>query len=227
MFTVVFVQSLSHVQLFVTPACQAPLSFTVSQSLLRLMSVELVMPSNDLILCHPLLFLPSIFPSIRVFSSELAFHIRWPNYWSFRFSINPSSVCSGLISFQIGWFDLLAVQRTLKSLLQHHNLKASVFQCPAICMVQTSYPYMTPGKTIALSIWPLLAKWCLCFSVCCLGLSRWQIFPCRNQWNPEHRASHDGPLSGTENRRAYGTQNSLGPFWSFSCSDKFCHLTRH
>ena len=151
MFTVVFVQSLSHVQL-----CDSSMPgssvLTVSQILLRLMSVELVMPSNDLVLCHPLLFLPSIFPSIRVFSSELAFHIRRPNYWSFRFSINPSSVCSGLISFQIGWFDLLDVQRTLKSLLQHHNLKASVFQCPAICMVQPSHPYMTPGKTIALSI---------------------------------------------------------------------------
>ena len=127
---VVVVQSLSHVQLFATPstaAGQASLSFTISLSLLKLMSIELVMPSNHLILCHLLLLLPSIFPSIRVFSNELAACNMWPKYWSFSFSISPSNEYSGLFSFRIGLFDLLAVQGTLKSLLQHHNLKTSVF----------------------------------------------------------------------------------------------------
>ena len=125
------VQSLSRVQLFVTPwtaACQASLSITNSQSLLKLMSIELVMPSNHLILCHPLLLLPSIFPSIRVFSSESVLHIKWPKYWSFSFSISPSNEYSGLISFRMDWLDLLAVQETLESLLQHHSSKASIFQ---------------------------------------------------------------------------------------------------
>ena len=125
------VQSLSRVQLFVTPwtaACQASLSITNSQSLLKLMSIELVMPSNHLILCHPLLFLHSVFPSIRVFSSESALHIRYPKYWSFSFSISPSNEYSGLISFRIDWLYLLAIHRTLKSLLQHHSSKASVLQ---------------------------------------------------------------------------------------------------
>ena len=125
------VQSLSHVLLFVTPwtaACQASLSFTISQSLHQLMSTELLMPSNHLILCHPLLFLPSIFPSNRVLSCESALPIRWPKYWSFSFSICPSNEYLWLISFRIDWFDLLAVQGTLKSLLQHYNLKASIFQ---------------------------------------------------------------------------------------------------
>ena len=139
-----------------TIAHQAFLSFTISQSLLTLMSVEAVMPSNHLILCHPLLLLPSIFPSIRVFSSESALRIRWPNYWSFSFS--PSSEFSGLISFRIDWFGLLAVQRTPKSLLQHHNLKASILWCSAFFVVQLSHPYMTTGKTIALTIWNSLGK---------------------------------------------------------------------
>ena len=120
--------------------------------LAQLMSMELVMPSNHLILCCPLLFPPSIFPSIRVFSNELALHIRWPNYWSFSFSINPSNKYSGLISFKIDWFDLLAVQGTLKSHLQHHSSKVSVLQCSVFFMVQLSYPYMTTRKTIALTI---------------------------------------------------------------------------
>ena len=115
------------------------------------MSIESVMPSNHLILCHLLLFLPSIFPSIRVFSSELALRIRWPKYWSFSFSISPSSEYSGPISFRIHWFDILTVQGTLKSLLQHHSLKASILQCSAFFMVQLSHPYMTTGKTIALT----------------------------------------------------------------------------
>ena len=135
----VVVQSLSCVRLFVTPwtaARQASLSFTVSQSLLKLMSLESVMPSNCFILCHPLLLLPSIFPSIRVFPSESALCIRWPKYWSFSFSISPTNEYSGLISFRIDWFDLLAVQGTLKSLLQHHSSKASIFCHLAFFMVQ-------------------------------------------------------------------------------------------
>ena len=132
-------QSLSLVWPFATPrtaACQVFLSFTISRSLLKLMSIESMMPSNHLVLCCPLLLLPSIFPSIRVFSNESALHIRWPRYWSFSFSISPSNEHSGLISFRIDWFDLFAVQGTLKSLLQHHSLKASIFQCSAFFMVQ-------------------------------------------------------------------------------------------
>ena len=124
---------------------------TISRSLLELMSIELVILSNHLILCYPLLLLPSIFPSIRVFSNESAFRIRWPKYWSFSFSISPSNEYSGLISFRIDWFDLLAVQGTLKSLLQHHSSKASILQCSALFMVQLSHPYVTTGKTIALT----------------------------------------------------------------------------
>ena len=133
-------------------ALQASLSFTISQSLLKLMSIESVMPSNHLILCHPLLLLPSMFPSIRVFSNESALHIRWPKYWSFSFSISPSDEYSGLISFRMDWLDLLAVQGTLKSLLQHHGSKASILQRSAFFIVQLSHPYMTDGKTLALTI---------------------------------------------------------------------------
>ena len=157
---IVFVKSLSHVQLFTTSltvACQAPLSYTVSQNLLRCVSVESVMLSNHLSLCHLLLLLPSIFPSIRVFSNKSVLCIRWPKYWSFSFSISPSSEYSGLISFMIDWFDLLAIQGTLKSLI-HHNLKASVLQHSAFFMVQLSHPYMTTGKTIALTIWTFVGK---------------------------------------------------------------------
>ena len=127
--------------------CSTSLFITNSQSLLKLMSVMSVMPSNHLILSHPLLLPPSIFPSIRVFSSELALHIRWPKYWSFSFSISPSNEYSGLISFGIDWLDLLAAQGTLKSLLQHHNLKASIIRCSAFFIVQLSHLYMTIGKT--------------------------------------------------------------------------------
>ena len=134
------------------------------------MSIESEMPSNHLILCHPLLFLPSIFPSIKVFPNELALCIRWPKYWSFSLSISPSNEYSGLISFRVDWFDLLAVQQTFKSLLQHYNLKASVLWCSLFFMVQLSHPYTTTGKTIALLCRPLLAKWCLCFLICCLCL---------------------------------------------------------
>ena len=130
-------------------AHQASLSFTISRSLLKLMSIKLVMPSNHLILCCPLLFLPSIFPSIKVFSNESALYIRWLKYWSFSFS--PSNEYSGLISFRIDWFDLLAVQGTLKSLLQHHGSKASILQCSAFIIVQLSHMNMTTGKTVALT----------------------------------------------------------------------------
>ena len=142
------VQSLSHVRLFVTPwteACQASLSITNSQSLLKLMSIKSVMPFSHLILCHPLLLLPSIFPSIRVFSNESALCIRWPKYRSFSFIISPSNEYSRLIFFRIDWLDLLAVQGTLKSLLQHHSSKASILQHSAFFIVKFSHPYMTIG----------------------------------------------------------------------------------
>ena len=147
------VQSLSRVRLFATPwiaACQASLSITNSWSSLKLMSIESVMPSNHLILCRPLLLLPSVFPSIRVFSNESALYIRWPKYWSFIFSISPSKEHPGLI-FRMDRLDLLAVQGTLKSLLQHHSSKASMLQLSAFFIVQLSHPYLTTGKTIALT----------------------------------------------------------------------------
>ena len=136
-----------------TAAHQDSLSFTISQSLLKLMSIESVIPSNHLVLCHSLILLPSIFPSIRVFSSELALHIRWPKYWSFSLSISSSNEYSGLISFRIDRFDLLAVQGTLKSFFLYHSLKASILQRSAFFMAQLSHPYRTTGKTIALTIW--------------------------------------------------------------------------
>ena len=129
-----------------------------SQSLLKLMSIELVMPSNHLILCRPLLLPPSIFPSIRVFSNESVLPIRWAKYWSFSFSISPSNEYSGLISFRMDWLDLLAVQRTLKSLLQYHSSKASILWCSAFFIVQLSHPYITTWKTIALTIWTFVSK---------------------------------------------------------------------
>ena len=148
------VQLLSRVGLFATPwtaAHQASLSITNPWSLLKLMSIESVMPSNHLILCHPLLPPSSIFPSIRFFSNELVLRIRWPKYWSFSSSISPSNEYSGLIPFRMDWLDLLAVQGTLKSLLQHHSSKASILQCSAFFIVQLSHPYMTTGKIIALT----------------------------------------------------------------------------
>ena len=148
------VQSLSRIRLFVTPrttARQASLSITNSRSPPKAMSIELVIPSNHLIVCRPLLLLPSIFPSIRVFSNESALCIRWPNYWSFSFSISPSNEYSGLISFRMDWLDLLAVQGTLKSLLQHHSSQASILWCSAFFIVQLSHPYKTTGKAITLT----------------------------------------------------------------------------
>ena len=153
-------QWLSCARLFAAPwtaALQASLSITNCQSLPKLMSIESVMPSNHLILCH-LLLPPSIFASIRVFSNEPALRIRWPQYWSFSFNISPSNEYSGLISFRNDWLDLLAVQMTLKSLLQHHSSKASILQCLAFCIVQLSHPYMTTGKTTALTRWTFVGK---------------------------------------------------------------------
>ena len=141
-----------------TAAHQASLSITNSQSLLKLMPIESVMPSNHLILCHPFLFLPPIPPSIRVFSNESTLWMRWPNYWSFSFSISPSNEHPGLISFRMDWLDLLAVQGTLKSLLQHHSSKASILRHSAFFIVQLSHPYMTNGKTIALTRWTFVGK---------------------------------------------------------------------
>ena len=167
-----------------TAPCQASLSITNTQSLLRLISIESGIPSNHLILCCPFLLLPSIFPSIRVFSNESVLCIRWPKYWSFSFNISPSDVYSGLISFRIDWLDLLAVQGTLKSLLQHHSSKASILQCSAFFIVQLSHAYMTTEKTIALTRQIFVGKvmsllfiilfyfiLCLSFLICCLGWS--------------------------------------------------------
>ena len=141
-----------------TAAHQASLSITNFQSLLKFMSNESVMPPNHLILCHPLLLPPSIFPSIRVFSKESVLCIRWPKYWSFSFSISPSNEYSGLISFRMDWLDLLAVQGTLKSLLQHHNSKASILRCLAFFIVQLSHPYVNTGKSIALTTWTFVGN---------------------------------------------------------------------
>ena len=140
-----------------TAAYQASLSLTISHSLLKFMSIESVMLSSHLVLCHPLLLVPSVFPSIRVFPNKLAVHIRWPKYWSFNFSVSPSNEYSELISFRIDWFDLLTVQGTLKSLLQHHSSKASILWCSAFFMVQFLHQYVTTGKTISL-YGSLLAK---------------------------------------------------------------------
>ena len=180
---VVFVvQWLSCVPLFATPwaaAHQASLSFSLSQSLLKLLSIESVMPSSHLILCHPLLILPSVFPSIRVFSSEEALLVRWPEYWRFSFSISPSNECSELISFRIDWLDLLDVQGTLKSVFQHHSSKASILWCSAFFMVQLSHLYITTGKTIALTrrifvslVMFLLFNTLSTFVIVSLGLSK-------------------------------------------------------
>ena len=166
------VQSLSCVQLFAIPWTtehQASLSITNSRSPPKPMSIESVIPSSHLILCRPLLLLPSIFPSIRVFSNESALRIRWPKYWSFSLSISPFNEHPGLISFRMDWVDLLAGRGTLKSLLQHHSSKASIVRCSAFFIVQLSHPYMTTGKTID---GPLLTKWCLYFLICCLGWGR-------------------------------------------------------
>ena len=167
------VQSLSHVWLFVTPwtaASQASLSITNFQSFLKFMCMESVIPCNHLILCCPLLFPPSIFPSNRVFSIESILCIRWPKFWSFRFNISPSNEYSRLIFFRIDWLDFLAVQGTLKSLLQHHSSKASILQRSAFFIVQVSHPYMTTGKAMALTRWTFVGK-VMSLLLCCLGWS--------------------------------------------------------
>ena len=162
------VQSLSCVRLFTTPwttARQVSLSIPNSQSLLKLISLELMMPSNHLLLCYPLLLLPSILPSIRVFSNESALCIRWPKYWSCSFSISPSNEHPGLISFRMDWLDLLAVRGTLKSLLQHHSSKASIRWHLAFFILQLSHPDMTTRKTIVLTIWTFVGKVMSCLSL--------------------------------------------------------------
>ena len=161
MLLVFVVQSPRLVQLFVTPwtaARQASLSSTNSWSLLKLLSIESVMPSNHLIFCCSFLLPLSIFPSIRVFSNESVLHIKWPEYWSFSFSISPPNAYSGLISFSMDWLDLLVVQETLKSLLLHHSSKASILQCSAFFIVQLSQPYVTTGLAIALTRWTFVGK---------------------------------------------------------------------
>ena len=163
------VKFLSRVRLLATPwtaARQASLSIINSRSLLKLMSIESVMPSNHLILCPPLLLLSSIFPSIRGFSNESVLHIRWPKHWSFSFSVSPSNEYSGLISFRMDWLDLLAVQGTLKSLLQLNSSKASILRCSALFIVQFSHPYMTSGKTIAMTRWTFVGKVMLFNKLC-------------------------------------------------------------
>ena len=169
----IVVQLLSCVWLFVTPwttAHQASLSFMISWNLRKLMSIMLTMPSNHLILCCLLFLLSSIFPSIRVFSSELSLRLKCPKNWSFSFSISPSNEYSGFISFRIDWFDFLAVQGTLKNLFQHHNSKVLILQHSALFIVQLSHPYITTGKTIALTIQTFVAKWSLYFLIRYLGL---------------------------------------------------------
>ena len=159
--TISSVQSLSRVQLFATPwtsACQACVSIIDPWNLIEVMSIELVMPSNHLILCCPLLLLPSIFPSIRVLSNESVLHIRWPKYWSFSFNISPSNEYSELISFRMDWLDLHSVQGTLKQFLQHHSSKASILQRSAFFIVQISYPYMMTGKNIVWTRWTVVSK---------------------------------------------------------------------
>ena len=167
------VQLLSCLRLFATPwtgVRQASLSITNSWSSPKPTYIELVLPFNHFVLCRPLLLLPSIFPSIRVFSNESALHIRWPKDWSFSFNIGPSDEHSGLISFRMDWLDLLAVQGTLKSLLQHHSSKPSILRHSALFIVQLSHPYMTTGKTIAMTRQTFVGK-VICFLICCLGWS--------------------------------------------------------
>ena len=166
------IQSLSRVGLFVTTliaARQDSLSITSSRNLLKLLPIEKVMPSSHLIFCHPIFLLPPIPPSIRVFYNESTLHMRWSKYWSF--SISPPNEHPGLISIRIDWLDLLAAQGTLKSLLQHHSSKASILQFSAFFTVQFSHPYMTTGKTIALTRWTFVAKYSLCCLICYLGWS--------------------------------------------------------
>ena len=188
--------------------CSMPglLSIISSQSLLKFMSIESVIPSKYLILCHPLLFSPSIFPSTRVFSNESAIHIRWSKYWSFSFNISPSNEYSGLISFRMDWLDLLAVQGTLRSLLQHHSSKASILRCSAFFIVQLSHPYMTTGKTIGLTrqtfvgkVMSLLFNMLSRLVITFLPRSKHLLFHGCSQhlqwfWSPENKFCHCFPI---------------------------------
>ena len=214
------VQLFSCVQLFVTPwtaAHQASLSFTIFWSLLKLMTIELVLPSNHLILCCPLFFLPSIVPSIRGSSNESTLHIRWPKYWSFNFSISPSSNYSGLFTFRIDWFDLLAVQGTLKSLLQHCNSKGTILRCSVFFMVQLSHPYVTTGKTMALIIWTFVDK---VMSMLFNLLSRFVIaFPPRRK-----HLLISWLQSWSAVKTKYLQENQMSLFPLFSCQPFICHL---
>ena len=183
-----------------TEAHQASLSITNSQSLLKLMSIELVMPSNHLILCRPLLLPPSIFPSIRVFSNESVLCIKWPKYWSFSFNISPFNEYSGLISFRIDCLDLIAVQRTLKSLFQHHSSKASILQHSGFFIVQLSHPYMTTGKTTALTRWAFLDKvMSLLFNM--LSAAAKSLQSCPTLCNPVDGSPLGAPVSGIRQAR--------------------------
>ena len=190
-----------HVQLFA--ACQISLSVTISWSLLKFMSTESGMISNHLILCHSVLLLPSIFPSIRVYSNELSLCIRWPKYWSFSFSISSSNEYSELISFRIDWFDLLAVQEILKSLLLHHSPKTSILWCSAFFMVWHFHPYMTTEKTIALTIGTFVSK---VMSLLSIALSRFVIAGGGNS-KPLQYSCHESPLYMNSMKHPYHDGN--------------------
>ena len=207
-YSVQSVQSFSRVWLFATTwneARQAFLSITNSQSLLKLLSIKPVMISNHFILCRPLLLLPSILPNIRVFSNESVLHTRWPKYWSFSFSISPSYEYSRQISFRTDCLDIFAVQGTLKSLLQHHSSKASIFCCSAFFMVQLSHPYSTTVKTIALTRQTFV---CLCFLICCLG---WQLFFQRAGFFSFHGWSHHLQWFGGSPKIKFVTVSIVSP----------------
>ena len=233
------VQSLSYVWLFVTPwtaALQTSLSIINSQSLFKLMSIKSVMPSNHLILCHPLLLLPSIFPSIRVFSNESALRIRWPKYWSFSFSISPSNEYSGLVSFRMDWLDLLAVPGTLKSLLQYHSSKASVLQCSAFFIVQLSHPCMTTAKTIALTkrtfvdkvmslLFNMLSRLVIAFLLSKCLLNSWLQSPSAVVWESKKiKSVHCSIVPPSICQEVMGMDAMIIVFWMLSFRPTFLSL---
>ena len=211
------VQLLSHVWLFATPrtaACQASLSITSSWSLLKLMSMELVVPSNHLILCRPLLLVPSIFPSMRVFSTESTLHMRWPKYWSFSFNIIPSNEHSGLISFRMDWLDLLAVQGTLKSLLQHHSSKASILRCSAFFMEKAMTPHSNtlswkircmeePGRLQSMGSLRIRHDWATSLSLSCIGEGNGNPLQYSCLENPRDRGAWSAAVYGVTQSRTW------------------------
>ena len=220
----VVIWSVSYVQLFVTPwtaAHQASLSFTISQSSLNPMFINLVMPSNHLVLCHPLLLLPSIFPSIRLFSNESALRVRWPRYWSFNFSISLSNEYSGSVSFRIDWFDLLAVQGTLKNLLQHHSSKTSILWHSAFFIVQLSHPYVTTGKTIALTIWTFVGKvMSLLFNTLSAAATK-SLQSCPTLCGPRDSSPPGTPIPGTlQGRTLEWVAISFSDAWKWKVKEK-------